>query len=77
MLLNIESVVARCERGTETEEWEEDSGGVGAQGPGSELRARREDILSRQHREEVREHLRPGLRQRGHHTHEDAGVRAE
>jgi len=60
------------ERGTETEEWKEDSGRVGPPGSGSDLRAQGEDLLSRQHREEVREHIRPGLRQRGHHADEDA-----
>ena len=68
---------SRFERGTETEEWKEDSGRVGPPGPGSDLRAQGEDLLSRQHREEVREHLRPGLRQRGHHAHADAGVRED
>ena len=70
-------IFPRFERGTETEEWEEDSGRVGPPDPGGELRAQGEDILSRQHREEVREHLRPGLRQRGHHADADAGVRDE
>ena len=72
---NVTEIFSRSERGTETEEWEENSGRVGPPGPGSELRAQGEDLLSRQHREEVREHLRPGLRQRGHHAHADAGVR--
>ena len=68
---------SRFERGTETEEWKEDSGRVGPPGPGSDLRAQGEDLLSRQHREEVREHIRPGLRQRGHHADEDASVRRQ
>ena len=74
---NVTEICSRSERGTETEEWEENSGRVGPPGPGSELRAQGEDLLSRKHREEVREHLRPGLRQRGHHAHADAGVRED
>ena len=72
---NVTEIFSRSDRGTETEEWEENSGRVGPPGPGSELRAQGEDVLSRQHCEEVWEHLRPGLRQRGHHAHADAGVR--